>query len=266
MPHTPCGQLHWTEATCDTATQTVVLLHGLGGDAGFWANEQQALARHFRVLALDMRGSGRSAACSGPLSIEDLAADVVTVLDAAGVESAHVVGFSMGGLVAQALAVTFPQRVSRLVLAATFATTNVQARHFLKAVASVYRNDASARLMYDLIVPWLFSLPFLSDERAAPFLSYPEDGADDQSREDWLCLLDADLAFDGRDRLASIRTPTLVLAGADDALAPPSDAEQLARGIEGAVLRVIPGGHLFNIESADAFERELLGFFQAHTD
>lgn len=264
MPQTPSGQIHWLETAPNSNAQAIVLLHGLGGDSGFWAAEQQILAQRYRVLAVDMRGSGISPSSSESFSIEDLATDVVAVLNAANIGSAHIIGFSMGGLVAQALAVAFPERVRSLILAATFATTNVQARRFLEAVGSVYRCGASAKQMYDLVLPWLFSLPFLGNARAAPFLDYPENTDDEQSREDWLRLLDAQLAFDGRAGLSLIKTPTLVLAGSEDRLASLTDAEQLAQGIDGAVLRIVPGGHLMNLESPHAFEYELLTFLHTH--
>lgn len=263
MPRTPSGQIHWVEAGPQHGAPAVVLLHGLGGDAGFWAAEQQSLARHFRVLAVDLRGSGSSPSSDGPFSIQDLAREVVGVLDAAGIDAAHVVGFSMGGLVAQAMAVEYPARVCRLVLAATFATTNVQARLFLHAVGSVYRGGASAKQMFELVLPWLFSSRFLSDPRAAPYLDYPEDADEEQPREDWLKLLDAQLAFDGQPRLLSIKAPTLVIAGEEDRLASLADAEQLAQGIKGGVLQVLQGGHLMNVESPEAFQQALVSFLAA---
>ncbi|WP_411851368.1 alpha/beta fold hydrolase [Stenotrophomonas sp. LGBM10] len=259
----PQGALHWTEAAPDADATAVVLLHGLGGDAGFWALEQRALSARFRVLALDLRGSGLSAGVDTPLSIERLAGDVVTMLDAAGIDSAHVVGFSMGGLVAQALAVSAPERVRSLVLAATFATTGVQSRRFLEAVAEVYAGGATARQMFNLVLPWLFSARFLADPRAAPYLHYPDDAPDEQPRADWLRLLDAQLRYDGRPHLGAIRAPTLVLCGDEDRLAPPEDARALADGIRGAVLDTLPGGHLINVECADAFPARVQAFLMA---
>jgi 3-oxoadipate enol-lactonase len=163
------------------------------------------------------------------------------------------------------LAVAFPDRMQSLLLASTFARTNAQARHFLEAVASVYQCGASSKQIYDLIVPWLFSLPFFNDPRAEPFLEYPDDVEVDQSLEDWLRLLAAQLAFDGRNRLPLIDAPTLILAGADDRLVPLEDAEHLAHGISGAVLHILQGGHLINIESPHAFEQEILNFLSVNS-
>ena len=92
----------------------LVLLHGLGGDRAFWAAETRQLSGDFQVIALDLRGSGPTPVTDDGHSMATLADDVGAVLDAAGIESAHIVGFSMGGLVAQALAARHPQRVDRL--------------------------------------------------------------------------------------------------------------------------------------------------------
>ena len=204
--------------------------------------------------------AGCSAGSSAPFSVEDLAEDVVGVLDEAGIASAQVIGFSMGGVVAQALALAAPERITRLVLAATFATVNPQARLFLSALGANYRDGATAECMYGLIMPWLFSIPFLSDERAQPYMAYVKDPSDRQTREDWLHLLHALLAYDGRGRLSDIRVPTLVLYGDADCLASTCDAKALEQGIQGAVSAVVRGGHLMNIESREVFLGHILRF------
>jgi len=252
--------IHWIEEGPAVGAPVVVLIHGLGGEAQFWAVEQKALAASFRVLAVDLRGSGRSPGASAAFSIEDLADDIISVLDDANVASAHVVGFSMGGVVAQALALAAPDRVERLVLAATFAATNPQARLFLEAIGWVYRDGASAKQLYGLVLPWLFSMTFLSDPRSLPYVAYPEDQEGEQSREDWLRLLDALLAFDGRERLSGIDAPTLIICGDEDCLAPLAGAKELAEGIEGSLLRIVTGGHLMNIESPDEFVGHIEAF------
>jgi pimeloyl-ACP methyl ester carboxylesterase len=255
--------MHWIEQGPGVDAAAVVLIHGLGGDAQFWGVEQTALATHFRVLAVDLRGSGLSPGTVEAFSIEDLARDVESMLDEAGISSAHVIGFSMGGVVAQALAVASPHRIKRLVLAATFAIVNPQARLFLEAIGSVYRDGISARQLYELVLPWLFSVAFLSDPRATPYLIYPDDPGDEQSREDWLRLLDALLAFDGRAHLAEICMPTLIISGDEDCLAPRAGAEELAKGIQGSVLKIVAGGHLMNVESPDEFIAQIEHFLSS---
>ncbi|MFF6981366.1 alpha/beta fold hydrolase [Streptomyces sp. NPDC008343] len=256
MPFTegPAGPVHWT---ADGNGEPVVLLHGLGGDAAFWEAEQRALADRFRVLAIDLRGSGRTPTSADGVTIGDLADDVAAVLAELNSGPAHIVGFSLGGLVAQEFAVRHPGATARLVLAATYAVMNPQARLFLDAVLDVYAGGATPGQMFDLICPWLFSVDFLADPASGVYLQYPEDDPDEQSLGDWRGLYLAQRAFDGIGRLTTITAPTLVLAGSEDRLAPVRDAETLARAIPGACTRILPGGHLFNIEAHEAFIRAL---------
>ncbi|MFF6983478.1 alpha/beta fold hydrolase [Streptomyces sp. NPDC008343] len=246
----PAGPVHWTD---DGHGEPVVLLHGLGGDASFWEAERKALAERFRVIAIDLRGSGLTPTSAVGAGIDDLADDVAAVLADQALGSAHIVGFSMGGLVAQAFAVRHPESTDRLVLAATYAAMGAQSRLFLDAVLDVYSGGATPRQMFDLICPWLFSTDFLADPANGVFLQYPEDDPLEQSLEDWRALYLAQQVFDGSAALSTITAPTLILAGDEDQLAPVREAEILARGIPGARLRTLPGGHLFNVEAPDTF-------------
>lgn len=262
--NTSRGPAHWLECNNVPDAPTVVLIHGLGGDAGFWAAELHALASRYRVLAVDLRGSGKTPGSTLPFTTRDLALDVLAILDQAGVETAHVVGFSMGGTVAQAMAVAAPQRLRSLVLAATFACTCTQARLFLQAVGAVYAGGGGPAQVYALVLPWLFSDRFLSSPAAAPYLEYVEDPTDGQTCEDWLRLLQAMLTFDGRPNLPRITTPTLVIAGDEDRLAPLDGAHALVAGVPHATLNVLPGGHLMNVESPQPFTDALLTFLAAN--
>lgn len=255
------GPIHWSDSG---SGPVVVLLHGLGGDAAFWEPEIAAWSDRVRLIAIDLRGSGGTPSTGDGLTIADLADDVRAVLDDAGVESAHVVGFSLGGLVAQEFALRHPARLKRLVLVSTYARMHRQARLFLDAVLAVYEQDRSAKHMFDLIAPWLFSPQFVADPDNAPYFAFPEDAADDQSMEDWGALYSAQRAFDTRDRLASVDAPTLVVAGELDALVPVGDAKALATGIPFARLHVIVGsGHLVNAEEPEHYQLAVLEFLTA---
>jgi 3-oxoadipate enol-lactonase len=257
----PAGPIHWTDAG---SGPVVVLLHGLGGDAGFWEPEVAAWSGRLRLLAIDLRGSGGTPSTGSGHTIADLADDVRAVLDDVGVDSAHVVGFSLGGLVAQEFALRHPGRLKRLVLVSTYARMHRQAELFLDAVLAVYEQDRSAKQMFDLIVPWLFSPRFVADPDHAAYFEFPDDAADDQSMEDWRALYLAQRAFDARDRLASIHAPTLVVAGELDALVPVGDAKALATGIPLARLHVIVGsGHLVNAEQPEQYQETVLDFLTA---
>ncbi len=253
MPLTkgPVVPVHWVQAG---SGQPLVLLHGLGGDVGFWESEIAALSGEFHVIAVDLRGSGATPASAGGHTMHDLADDVAAVLDDLEIASAHVLGFSMGGNVAQAFALRHPERLDRLVLASTFAAMNPQARMFLDAVLDVYQQGTTAKQMFDLICPWLFSVPFLADPARRGYFVYPDNDPNEQPMDDWRKLYLAQQAFDVRDRLAAITAPTLVLAGQEDRLVSLCDAQALSDGIPGARLHVLPHvGHLLNVEAAGEF-------------
>ena len=250
---TPAGPVNWVERG---RGEPLVLLHGLGGDVGFWEAELAAFSDRFRTIAIDLRGSGGTPASEGGHTMDDLADDVIAVLDDLGVARAHVLGFSMGGCVAQALAIRHPARLDRLVLASTFAVMNAQARLFLDAVAATYARTASAKEMFELICPWLFSIPFLEDPGNAAYLRYDDDTIDRDEMLAWSTLYAAQQGFDARARIEAITSPTLVIAGRHDSLVSLEDAEYLRDHIAGSTLDVIDGaGHLTNVEQPEQFIR-----------
>jgi pimeloyl-ACP methyl ester carboxylesterase len=230
------------------------LLHGLGGDVGFWEPEAAELADSFRVIVIDARGSGGSSSTPEGFGVDDLADDVIAVLDQAGSRVAHVVGFSMGGLTAQSLAARYPDRVDRLVLASTYAVMNPQSRMFLDAVQDVYRTGATSKQMFDLICPWLFSWSFLGEPANADWFDYPDDAADDQSLDDWSKLYAAQRSFDARAGLAQVEVPTLVVHGRQDRLVTATDTADLADWLlDARVETFAASGHLVNVEEPRRF-------------
>lgn len=238
--------------------RTVVLLHGLGGDRSFWADSEAVLEQAFHVVAPDLRGSGSAAHLADGHTIADLAADVCAELDRLDVERAHVVGFSMGGLVAQTMAARYPTRVDRLVLASTYAVINTQARMFIDAVREVVVATGTQRLVFDLVCPWLFAPTFLDDPGNAAMFTSPDE---DEAPGGWLAQYQAQREFDGRTALSAISAPTLVLAGAEDALVSGRDVADLVDGIGDVTLRTYDGcGHLINIEAPQRFHRDILEF------
>ncbi len=237
-------ELHW-ESTGEG--HPVLLVMGLGMTATGWWRTVPVLAERLRVLAFDNRGVGRSSRPDGPYSLPQLAADCVAVLDAAGVERAHVYGLSLGGMIAQELALREPGRVAALVLGATTpggeravpiapATAQFLARRALmpaeEAVwASVPYNYGPATREHggDRIA-----------QDIAQRLRFPVEAAPYRAQ------LAAALGHDALGRLGAVAAPTLVVHGEADRLVPAGNAELLARAIPGARLQVWPGaGHLY---------------------
>jgi 3-oxoadipate enol-lactonase len=235
----------------------VLWLQGLNAPAAAWAVQLAHFSQTKRSIAPDARGVGQSDAPPGPYTARQLAQDAVAVLDAVQVERAHVVGLSLGGAVAQELALSHPDRVRSLALLSTFATQNPRSRALLEAWRALYPvaiADPKLRKAWELqAYSWLFTDRFWRSEanvRAALRFASTQPP---QTPQGFQGQVDAALSHDARDRLPGLRVPTLVLHGALDQLSPKENGEELARLIPGAELLILPDvGHAVNLEGQRA--------------
>lgn len=225
--------------------EPLVLIPGLGGSTRQLAPLAAELGRSFRVLALDPRGAGQSDKPETGYDGGQLSSDVAAVFLHAGIEAAHVVGISFGGMLAQELAIRRPDAVRSLVLASTYAASDSWTDRMWEV-----REDLILRLglaaHFRLAVMFLFSPATFRSEAAtiqaieAAFSASPPDPTG------YLQQLRFCRRHDSRDRLASIRAPTLVATGAEDILCSPLQGRELAAAIPGASYREIAGAaHLF---------------------
>jgi len=202
----------------------------------------------FEVLVHDQRGLGRSEIPSGPYSMAEYAADAVALLDSVGWERTRVVGVSFGGMVAQEIAVTYPERVERLALLCTSPGGVGGASYPLHELAKLPEVDRAAialALLDTRFTPeWLGEHP--SDRALAEMMAARRGGPKtaDQLRGEAL-QLDARSKHDVIDRLRRITCPTLVASGRFDGIAPPSNGEAIAEQVAGAELHLYQGGHAF---------------------
>jgi pimeloyl-ACP methyl ester carboxylesterase len=244
------------------AGEPLVLVMGFSGDHSAWGLQFRALAERCRVIAFDNRGVGQTDAPDRPYTTRMMADDTVGLMDALGVERAHVVGVSMGGMIAQELALNHPTRLRSLHLGCTFARPDGYAR----ARADVWREirtRLSPEAALRAIFLWLFA-PATYNERpefveqllqSALANPYP------QSLTGFLRQRDAIATHDALDRLDAIRAPTLVTVGEEDILVPPRFSRELATRIPGAELKVLSGvGHVYFWERPDAFNGLCLDF------
>lgn len=238
----------------------VVLVHGLGYGRWGWEPVVDGLARRFRVLLLDNRGIGGSDVPEGPYTAQVMAGDVVAVMDAAGVERAHVVGTSLGGMVVQELAARHPDRVDRLVLA-----------------ASTPGGDR-AHPMPEVTRELLAQMPQLPPEEALRravenALADPVDEAvverimqhrlsDPQDPAGWQAQAAAGTTYDPGDSLGAIRAPTLVLHGTHDVVLDPRDADVLGEVIPDARVERLDTGHLLFWDAPDRFVGIVVDFLE----
>lgn len=247
------------------AGPTVLLLHGLGSCAEDWPFQFAALSGgtaapcpYFAVLACDLRGHGRTDAPPGPYSIEQMAGDVAGLLTALAVDAAHVVGLSLGGLVAQALAIEHPARVRSLVLVNTFARLRPQGLRGW--VYLLYRALAMAvgglEAQAEVVARGVFPRP---EQEPLRQLLAARLKANDPAA--YRAVMRAIMRFDSRRDLGRIAAPTLVIAGADDTTVSLAAKRELAAGIPGARLEIVPNsGHATPLDQPEVFNRLLVEF------
>ncbi len=236
----------------------VVLVHALGTSLDVWAPQMAALDRRFRVIRVDLRGHGRSSASAGapqPCAMTDLADDVIAVLDAIGVARPHWCGLSIGGMIAMWAAVAAPQRVAKLVLAAT-------AAHFPPPEAWQDRIDAALRDglsgLADGVAERWFTAEFR--QREPQVVQRTVEAFAQTSVRGYAECCAAVRDMDQRDRIAAIHAPTLVIAGASDPATTMQHAQYLVEQIPGADMRVLDAAHLCNVEQPVEFGDALVEF------
>jgi 3-oxoadipate enol-lactonase len=249
------------EATGRRDGPPLLMLQGLGVDHRGWALQRFPFGRRYRCLAVDNRGVGGSAAAPRPFSLEQMADDAVAVLDSEGVATAHVLGASMGGVLAQILAVRHPERVRSLVLACTACRHHDWRRELFGEWATDVADDGMGALSGDEGLRWLVG-PRLH-KRLGAWLNLMARlllQADPQSfAAQAHAILDAsdELRFD----LAGVRVPALVITGTQDLLTPLGDGEELAELLAHARLVELRGaGHALMAETPNAFNRAVLAF------
>jgi len=236
----------------------LTLSHSLACDLSMWEPQLEAFCRHFTVLRYDTRGHGQSSAPEGAYSLALLRDDAFALLDALKIERTHFLGLSMGGMIAQHVALTQPQRLASLILAATSSRTPAAALPLWQERLSLVREKGTAALVDSTLERW-FTAPYrvahpeVMARIAALIVNTPAAG--------YLGCGQAIPTLDLTDRLREVTAPTLVLAGAEDAATSPAVARDIVAAIPGARLEVIAGAaHLVNIEQAGRFNQLVLAF------
>jgi pimeloyl-ACP methyl ester carboxylesterase len=242
----------------------LLLIHGLGYARWGWEPVLPGLAERFDVIVFDNRGIGESDAPSGPYTAVEMAADAVQVLDEAGVERAHVVGTSLGGMVAQEVALACPERVDRLVLACT--TPGGPKAHPMPQVTVELMIEAAT------LEPAVALRRFVENAFApATVAAHPEvvdrimahRFATAQAPAAWAAQASAGATFDAYDRLGGLTAPTLVQHGDEDVVVDPRNADLLVGLLPDARLERFPGtGHLYFWEAPERFVASVAAFLE----
>jgi len=241
----------------------VLFITGLGGDHQPWAPLAGQLKDQYECITFDNRGIGQSSRPASGYTMSDLTRDTIGLLEALSISRAHIVGMSMGGLVAQNIALQQPERVLGLVLLGSFAAGDARLNHVLASRKSMMKRMTRYEYFW-AIAAWMFGLKSL--ERPAFIDGFAKMAASNphpQSLRAFSQLVDGIAEFDNRAHLKEIRKPTLVMVGEQDILTPPRLSRALAEGIPGAELEIVPGvGHLCISEDTKGVADRLLRFFK----
>jgi 3-oxoadipate enol-lactonase len=243
--------------------QPVLMIMGFMGSSRAWFRLLPHVAAGHRAIVFDNRGTGESDRPAGLWSIHDLVGDAVAVLDAAGEESAHVIGASMGGMVAQQLALDHPERVRSLTLSATQAARRPGPPPWRMAASLALRSVLGPGRTFALVAPMLYSERTRRErtDRLEEDIRVRTDDATPAATGP--AQLTAILRHDVRERLSELRMPVLVLHGEEDRLVPPDMARELAARIPGARLVLIPQcGHVITTDAEERVVPEILDFLE----
>jgi 3-oxoadipate enol-lactonase len=255
------AKIYWDE---QGEGDPILLIMGLGYPSNMWYRTRPILERRYRTIALDNRGVGQSEMPEGPYPIPLMASDATAVLDAAGIERAHVFGISMGGMIAQEFALQNPNRVRSLILGCTACggphavRAQADATQMLMARAKMTKEEAAEA-----------AVPFIYD-RQTPREKIEEDLA---VRRTWFpsgvaysAQLQGILAWEAYSRLNQISAPTLVIHGENDLLVPPGNGELIAQRIRGSKLVLLPNaGHIFTTDQPQAAHQAVADFLAAQS-
>lgn len=249
-------RIHWRASG---AGEPLLLIMGLGYSSEMWHHVEAGLAEHFRVIVFDNRGIGKSESAPGPHLIPDMANDAAAVLDAAGVDCAFVLGMSMGGYIAQELALSHPQRVQALVLGCT-ACGGAHVTSADQKVLDVLMERANMPPEQGIraMIPYIYDSGTPKDrieaDMAVRLANYPD-------AETYLGQIEGVRLWNSCDRLQQLSVPTLILHGENDQLIPLANGRLLAKHIEGSELQVLDeASHIFTTDQPNRTVRWVTDF------
>jgi pimeloyl-ACP methyl ester carboxylesterase len=243
----------------------VVLIHGLAGDCSAWQPQIARLKQHYRLIAFDNRGAGRSSAPDYPYTTRHFADDTVALLDELGVtEPVHFIGRSMGGAIAQEIALGYPDRVRSMIITASFGKLDRYGYQILESIDEVVKTQgyAAAAKIQSL---FFFPPPYFNThkEQMDGFEAALADT--DRPVHGYVNSTHACLTHDALDRLHLVQCPTLVLAGGQDVLCAAAASRQIADVIPGCELKIYEeASHFFLIQCFEESMGDIEGFLGRH--
>ncbi|MDH5404431.1 MAG: alpha/beta hydrolase [Candidatus Heimdallarchaeota archaeon] len=245
----------------------LVLIMGLGYDSSLWGLQQiPAFSKEYKVIVFDNRDVGRSSQANETYSLVDMANDLAGLLDGLGVNKAHILGFSMGGAIAQEFAINHPEKVDKLILVGTAADDARASFDALNVWKFVKNNDSQGMVFATQQFVWLFSDDFLRNKDAVnQTLQLLGSNPNPQGPDAFSRQVDAAVKHDSLDRLNQIQAKTLVISSERDLIRPPWMGKKLADGIPKAKFKLIEGpgaSHVVVLERPEEFNNIVLHFLK----
>jgi pimeloyl-ACP methyl ester carboxylesterase len=244
--------------------ETIVLVNGLADDLETWVLQMDdLLGAGYRVLRFDNRGVGSTSAPPGPYTSRMLADDTKALVDELGLEGFHMMGVSMGGMIAQEYAINHGGDLQSVTLACTYAAPGPFCSRMFSMWADMAPVNGVPFIMRDVTL-WAFTVPFF-EERVDELKEFEAGMAElAMSTEAYLAQLNVIQKHDTTERLGSISVPTLVLAGEEDILIPVRLSKRLHAAIPGAEWATTTGGHACIWEHPSAFNAAFLSYLDEH--
>src|SRR6516225_5374196 len=252
------AKIYWDE---EGEGAPLLMIMGLGAASALWWRTRPVLASRYRTLAFDNRGVGRSDVPPGPYSMVVMASDAAAVLNAAGIERAHIFGLSMGGMIAQEFALQYPESIHSLILGCTAAGGPHAVQADSEVLQALFRRGLSPDEFAESMNPFIYhsstSRERTEEDMALRRQWYPTDSG-------FMAQLQGIIGWEAYSRLPEIAAPTLVLHGDSDRLIPPANGDLIAKRIPGAKLVLIPhASHIFSTDQPATTHREVLKFLSS---
>lgn len=254
------------ESSGNTSGPVVVMAHSLGCNLHMWDPQMALLEADFHVLRLDMRGHGLSDTPDGPYTIDELADDVIAVMDQQGIAQAHWVGLSIGGMIGQSLLLRHPQRFLSAVLSDTMSVLPEGAHKLWQDRIAKVETDGLQSIKQATLERW-FTAPFLSSAGGNATIQAAVDAVaaqiDQTTDAGYVACSHAITKLDYIDRLSLINNRVLLIVGADDSATPVAASEKMHERLSDSELVVIEhAGHISNVEQKEAFNAALGSFLR----
>lgn len=252
------AKIYWDE---QGSGEPLLLIMGLSYPSYMWHRTRPVLAKRYRTIALDNRGVGQSDVPPGVYSIALMASDAASVLEAAGVESAHVFGVSMGGMIAQEFALQYPKRVRSLILGCTASGGPHAIQAEPAALQTLMRQGMTPEEAKEAIIPFIYDVDTprdrIDEDMTIRMKWYP-------TPQGYMSQLQGIIAWEAYSRIAQITAPTLVIHGETDRLVPAANSRLIAGRLPHAKLVLLPhASHIFETDQPGAAHQAIVEFLAA---